>query len=219
MNRYLKDKLDALKNFTDGCREDMRLTFRTDGNDVSAHVIGDHLDNAFGESINGDQLEKGYHEYVVVLHKGMDNMKINLATLIALARKADLKDEKEESWTEELDALNEEKEMDFETSLTKFMSIAQDGVDVDMKRFPGQFKRLSLMRGKRYIRIVAESGMEHVSYKNGEVTTQRSAWGFIDTTNGDILKAASWKTPAKHARGNIFNEKYHLTPYGPPYLK
>lgn len=30
-----------------------------------------------------------------------------------------------------------------------------------------------------------------------------SAYCFIDLTNGNILKAASWKTPAKHARGNI----------------
>jgi hypothetical protein len=27
--------------------------------------------------------------------------------------------------------------------------------------------------------------------------------GFIDLTNGDILKADGWKAPAKHARGNI----------------
>jgi hypothetical protein len=26
---------------------------------------------------------------------------------------------------------------------------------------------------------------------------------FVDLTNGDILKAATWKAPAKHARGNI----------------
>ena len=107
---------------------------------------------------------------------------------------------------------------DFETALERFMTTAQNVVDDHMNRFPGQFKRLSLMRGKRYIRIVAESGMEHVSYKSGEVTTQRSAWGFIDMTNGDILKAASWKAPAKHARGNIYNAEYDLTPYGPPYL-
>ena len=27
---------------------------------------------------------------------------------------------------------------------------------------------------------------------------------FVDRSNGDILKAASWKAPAKHARGNIY---------------
>lgn len=107
----------------------------------------------------------------------------------------------------------------FETALERFMTTAQNVVDEHMNQFPGQFKRLTLMRGKRYIRIVAETGMEHLSYKSGEVTFQRSAWGFIDMTNGDILKAATWKAPAKHARGNIYNAEYTLTPYGPPYLR
>ena len=55
--------------------------------------------------------------------------------------------------------------------------------------------------------------------------TSRSAYAFIDLTNGDILKSAGWKTPAKHARGNIrvgdasnwFNGA--LTAYGARYLK
>jgi len=35
------------------------------------------------------------------------------------------------------------------------------------------------------------------------VTSRGSAFAFVDMTNGDILKPAGWKTPAKHARGNI----------------
>jgi len=70
---------------------------------------------------------------------------------------------------------------------------------------------LRLEEGKRYIRIVSDDGPHHIS-----------AWGFIDKTNGDVLKAASWKAPAKHARGNLFDEwnglKY-ITPYGPAYLR
>jgi hypothetical protein len=48
--------------------------------------------------------------------------------------------------------------------------------------------------GKKYARIVWE---DH---------GQRSAAGFVDLSSGDILKAASWRAPAKHARGNIFDE-------------
>ena len=50
---------------------------------------------------------------------------------------------------------------------------------------------------------------------------QRSAWAFIDSTNGDVLKPASWKAPAKHARGNIFAENpvANVSPYGPAYLR
>jgi hypothetical protein len=28
----------------------------------------------------------------------------------------------------------------------------------------------------------------------------------VDRTNGDILKAASYKAPAKHARGNVLRD-------------
>lgn len=45
---------------------------------------------------------------------------------------------------------------------------------------------------------------------------------FIDIATGDVLKAASWSTPAKHARGNIFDEHNGLNrmgPYGPAYLR
>jgi hypothetical protein len=49
-----------------------------------------------------------------------------------------------------------------------------------------------------------------------------SVFCFVDTHTGNVLKAASWNTPAKHARGNIHNDDYGLTnigPYGPAYLK
>lgn len=34
---------------------------------------------------------------------------------------------------------------------------------------------------------------------------QKSAYCFVDQTNGNILMPATWKKPAKHARGNIFD--------------
>ena len=34
--------------------------------------------------------------------------------------------------------------------------------------------------------------------------TGKSIFCFVDKTNGDILKAATWRAPAKHARGSIF---------------
>lgn len=65
-------------------------------------------------------------------------------------------------------------------------------------------------RGKRYIRIVNHGPGTH------------SAWAFVDVTNGDILKSASWKAPAKHARGNLYDAQKGLGsigPYGPAYLR
>ena len=52
--------------------------------------------------------------------------------------------------------------------------------------------------GRRYIRIV-ENGTGN--------STSKNVHSFIDSTNGDVLKAASWKAPAKHPRGNVFSEK------------
>jgi hypothetical protein len=60
--------------------------------------------------------------------------------------------------------------------------------------------------GTRYCRIVHDS----------------RAFAFVDKKNGDVLKPASWKTPAKHARGNIYDDHSGLGmmgPYGPAYLR
>ena len=60
--------------------------------------------------------------------------------------------------------------------------------------------------GKRYMKVVC-GGSVHC---------------FVDRQNGDVLKAASWNAPAKHARGNIFDEKNGLGwmgEYGPAYLR
>ena len=50
----------------------------------------------------------------------------------------------------------------------------------------------------------------------------RSVHCFISKENGDIYKAASWRIPAKHVRGNIFADDYGMsavTIYGANYLK
>ena len=62
----------------------------------------------------------------------------------------------------------------------------------------------TIARGRKYAKIV-----------NGG-----SVYCFVDRTNGDILKAASWKAPAKHARGNIYDADplKGVGPYGAAYL-
>ena len=63
--------------------------------------------------------------------------------------------------------------------------------------------------GRRYIRVA-------------RVGVQTSVHCFVDRTNGDVLKAAGWKAPAKHTRGNIFDNRNGLGSmgeYGPAYLK
>ena len=72
--------------------------------------------------------------------------------------------------------------------------------------------------GQKYIKII--------TCENGN---DRTVWGFINKSNpnfneGDILKAAGWRTPALNkARGNIY-DGYDIDPnsmriYGPDYLR
>ncbi len=68
--------------------------------------------------------------------------------------------------------------------------------------------------GKWYVKITkqTETGIGKLS--------DLSVHSFIDMANGDVLMAASWKAPAKHARGNVFtnNGQDGATIYGAKYL-
>ena len=63
--------------------------------------------------------------------------------------------------------------------------------------------------GRKYKRIVTVVDGCH-----------QSVWGFIEVETGDIYKAAGWKGPAKHVRGNIATGVYgrHYNHFGPRYL-
>lgn len=66
--------------------------------------------------------------------------------------------------------------------------------------------KLSLSFGQKYAKVLREG----------------SAHAFIDLSNGDVLKPASWSRPAKHARGNIFDANNGLAGMqwtGPAYLR
>lgn len=58
--------------------------------------------------------------------------------------------------------------------------------------------------------------------KRIRVVRRDSVHCFVCKETGNVLKAASYKAPAKHARGNIFDSSNGLAkmgPYGPAYLK
>lgn len=62
---------------------------------------------------------------------------------------------------------------------------------------------------QKYVRIVQED------------IGQRSVYCFVQVDNGDVLKAAGWKAPAKHARSNIYADDCGVsgvTTYGAVYL-
>jgi hypothetical protein len=72
---------------------------------------------------------------------------------------------------------------------------------------------LSLVAGSKFVKVVNEN----------------SVWGFVAKKDGvhkglpmkagDVLKAASWRAPAKHTRGNIFDKNQNYFRWtGPDYL-
>ena len=73
---------------------------------------------------------------------------------------------------------------------------------------------LAIEEGRKYLKITKRLG------------TQTMVWGFVVKGNddkkfakGDILKAASWASPARNqARGNIFDDEYDVRWTGPLYL-
>jgi hypothetical protein len=83
------------------------------------------------------------------------------------------------------------------------------------------YKNMSSMWGKTD--LVMEVGSKFLRLWDGS-----TCWGFISRVDGDLkgspikkgdlLKPASWKAPAKHARGNIIDGTARYSVYGPEYL-
>jgi len=75
----------------------------------------------------------------------------------------------------------------------------------------------------QYTEVTAEVGNKYIRLWDGTM-----CWGFISRVDGDLkgspikkgdlLKPATWKAPAKHARGNIMDGTAKYSAYGPSYL-
>ena len=104
---------------------------------------------------------------------------------------------------------------DFNEKLTSFVAGCQDIINTTFaKHFDRSVPpKLEIdPKGIKFVKIVSRE----------ERSTGGSVFCFVDRTNGDVLKAASWQKPAKHARGNIFDEYNGLSRIkwtGPEYLK
>jgi hypothetical protein len=71
--------------------------------------------------------------------------------------------------------------------------------------------------------LIVEIGNKFIRLWSGT-----SCWGFISRVDGDLkgapikkgdlLKPATWKAPAKHARGNIIDGTAKYGVYGPEYI-
>jgi hypothetical protein len=84
------------------------------------------------------------------------------------------------------------------------------------------YSNMQTMKGKTDLTV--EIGNKFIRLWSGT-----SCWGFISRVDGDLkgspikkgdlLKPASWKAPAKHARGNIIDGTARYGVYGPEYIK
>ena len=102
---------------------------------------------------------------------------------------------------------------EFDTSVSKLLENINKNYH---KSFPSRENKdmlLSLVAGRKFVKVVQDN----------------SVWGFIAKKDGehkglpmkkgDVFKAASWRAPAKHVRGSIFDTNTDWFRWtGPNYL-
>ena len=100
--------------------------------------------------------------------------------------------------------------------LKEFLEFSNAKIAEDYKQnYPLLTPRVLVAQpGVKYIRIVAKESPDHET---------GSAWCFIGKANGAIYKSDSWKSPAKHSRGNLSDPDFSwgkgLNVYGGTYLR
>jgi hypothetical protein len=67
---------------------------------------------------------------------------------------------------------------------------------------------------RKYIKIMSGNAVKAFIRKE-----KTDPYGLTQGKEGDLFKPASWKVPAKHSRGNIFEGNYPIQWTGPIYLK
>jgi hypothetical protein len=108
--------------------------------------------------------------------------------------------------------------------VTRWHELCQTLINKNFDNSPLRIPQLRCVGGNRYLKFQVFDDWNREAQIASGVTPKESsrAFAFIDVTNGDILKPATWRAPAKHARGNVFDDDYgmsHMTPHGPEYLK
>lgn len=81
-----------------------------------------------------------------------------------------------------------------------FVTALQKLFDDSYADSPLSAPRAEVLIGTKNIKVV------RAEYDKSGVRYTASAHCFIDIETGNILKAASWKVPAKGVRGNIFTD-------------
>lgn len=93
---------------------------------------------------------------------------------------------------------------DFEKSLASFIV----GCKAISEKTTQRTVNFETTDGPRYVKVIR--------------LDQRSVHCFVEKSTGNVLKADGWTKPAKHARGNIYDQNNGLDsmgPYGAAYLR
>ena len=108
---------------------------------------------------------------------------------------------------------------DFEAKLRVFLDEVNDkNAEYHNTNYPHSYTtgsyELRPYGGTKYLKLATDNG--------------NRVWGFVSLVDGtlkgapvkvgDLLKAAGWRAPAKHSRGNILDGTAQYGPYGPSYL-
>ena len=85
------------------------------------------------------------------------------------------------------------------------------------------YEKIELSTKLNEYSLTVEVGNKYIRLWDGN-----TCWGFISRVDGDLkgapvkkgdlLKPATWKAPAKHARGNIIDGTARYSVYGPQYI-
>lgn len=123
-----------------------------------------------------------------------------------------------------LAAVKEAADPSVDREIKAFAKEIQDMVDKrDKKDFAVLWESAMEKGWDRYTLIGIDWGRKYARIWRGQPDkTDRSVHCFVNRENGDILKAASWKKPAKHARGNVMDRSGRMRsvgPYGANYLR
>ena len=108
-------------------------------------------------------------------------------------------------------------------SVSDFDSALDRLVENIHKDYQGWSSRIEYSSGVEKVDITIKPGRKFI-----KVIRDNSVWGFVAKADGvhkgvqmiagDVLKAAGWSAPAKHTRGNIFDNKQDYFSWtGPDY--
>jgi hypothetical protein len=100
---------------------------------------------------------------------------------------------------------------DFNAALGEFVAATQEKINAEYAR---------IYQHVQPPKLVAERGVKNVKIVSAE-SNSRSVFCFVRIADGAILKAASWKAPAKHSRGSIYVNRGQeaVSIYGANYIR